>query len=334
MKILNAFWLLLLAPYAYANSYSFTPIDVPGGTAVFADGINNSGQIAGSFQVGGIPYGFVDTGGAITTINPPYGPLINSYTGIGINDYGQIVGEASIVNSSGMVVGSTGFEDSNGVFSTIVGPDGPVTQLFGINDHNQIIGFNSGTNGTVGFLDNNGVFTAIQDPNGTPGGASLPYAINNNGQIVGFFNEGAVTYGFLDTNGVFTTINDPAGFGTWATGINDNGEIVGFFEDASGIHGFVDNNGVFTTIDAPGTDSGTALYGINDSGELVGTSDSGSQSFLATPVPTPEPGSAVLLAIGVGVLFAMMTRHRRGRRHSQASQQVAGRERACSPKSA
>jgi hypothetical protein len=72
--------------------YSFTTIDVPGGASTAAHGINNSGQIVGSFnQVSNViqSHGFLDTAGSFTTIDVPG---VNFTEAFGINDSGQIVG--------------------------------------------------------------------------------------------------------------------------------------------------------------------------------------------------------------------------------------------------
>jgi hypothetical protein len=53
-------------------------------------GINNSGQIVGSFVAGGTFYGFVDTGGSFTTIDVP--GASSTQGAFGINDSGQVVG--------------------------------------------------------------------------------------------------------------------------------------------------------------------------------------------------------------------------------------------------
>jgi probable HAF family extracellular repeat protein len=296
------------AKAALADGFVFTTIQVPGASETFADGINNHGEIAGFFDDTSGPHGFVDKGGTFATIDPPSGPLVNSFTGIGINGHGQTVGEALIINSNGQDVGSVGFVNSGGVFTAINGPNGAAVHPFGINNRGQVVGFYSTSAGNFGFVDNHGIFSTVQDPNAT-GGASLPFAINNRGQIVGFFGQGSNTYGFLYSDGVYTTITDPAALGTWATGINDRGQIVGYFEDAAGFHGFVDSNGVFTTIDDPNAsdNEGTFVYGINDSGQVVGTF--GFQSFVATPVATPDPSTITLLVSGL-VGLALVARRK------------------------
>ena len=296
---------------AWADSYSFTTIDVPGATETYADGINNKHQIVGFFSDARGPHGFVDTGGVFTTIDPPYGPLVDSYFGIGINDRGQIVGTSNVLDANSRIVGSTGFLDRGGVFTKINAPGADFTQLLGINNSGQIIGFFSDANGTHGFVDTGGVFTIIQDPNAS--GASIPFGINNGGQIVGWFDEGATTHGYLYNNGIFTTIDDPAApNATFSTGINDKGQIVGFYIDATGFHGFEDTNGTFTTINDPNAAGfgGSFAYAINDSVQVVG--QFGNHSFVAKPVlelgtvatPVPEPGTVMLLVIGLtGIAF-------------------------------
>jgi len=66
---------------AFADiAYSFTDIDVPGARGTHAFGINDSGQIVGSFNFGAL--GFVDTGGGFTTIDVPGNLVGTDATGI------------------------------------------------------------------------------------------------------------------------------------------------------------------------------------------------------------------------------------------------------------
>ena len=74
-----------------ATGGSFTTIDVPGPTNTYAFGVNDTGQILGSFLYAtGGPHGFLATGGSFTTIDVP-GSLGTNASGI--NNAGQIVGD-------------------------------------------------------------------------------------------------------------------------------------------------------------------------------------------------------------------------------------------------
>jgi hypothetical protein len=70
---------------------SYTTLDVPGAAQTILNGINDAGQIVGSFSMVGYPYphAFVMSGGSHTTLDVP-GAI--STTAYGINDAGQIVG--------------------------------------------------------------------------------------------------------------------------------------------------------------------------------------------------------------------------------------------------
>ncbi|MBV8845636.1 MAG: hypothetical protein JO307_22755 [Bryobacterales bacterium] len=105
---------------AFANPiYSFTTIDVPGASETFAGGINNSGQIVGSFNVFGtlMTHGFLDINGSFTTIDFPGATgATNAY---GINNTGQIVGVFS--GTGGL---AQGFLDTGGSFKQYRCPRG------------------------------------------------------------------------------------------------------------------------------------------------------------------------------------------------------------------
>src|SRR5262249_22268165 len=66
---------------------TFTTIDVPGASFTEAHGINDAGQIVGSFTDG--DHGFLKDAATFTTIDAPGAILTGA---LGINDAGQIVG--------------------------------------------------------------------------------------------------------------------------------------------------------------------------------------------------------------------------------------------------
>jgi len=98
------------AHQAKAGSYTFTSIDVPGAGYTAAYGINNSGQIVGTYLLNGAgASGFVDSGGTFTSVNipPSSPPFLNETYAFGINDHGQVVGELAADLFSFVFTGST-----------------------------------------------------------------------------------------------------------------------------------------------------------------------------------------------------------------------------------
>jgi len=275
---------------AFAGTiYSFTTFNAPGasGFGTNAYGINDSGQIVGSFFDAGntTTHGFVNTGGSFTTIDVPGATRTAAY---GINHSGQIVGWFRDA------LGDHGFVDAGGSFTTINAPGATNTYAYGINDSGQVVGSFVDALGSHGFVDTGGSFTTL------PGTAT---GINNSGQIVGSFG--------LYTGGSFMAITVPGASSTSASGINNNGQIVGSFNFPMG-HGFLEIGGSFTTIDVPGFCC-TFAQGINDNGQIVGWVGfpaSPEMAFVATPVATPEPASLLTLPTCLVALFGIAL-HRR-----------------------
>ena len=135
---------------------SFTTIDVPGSTATQAFGINESGQIVGTYVAGPIGHSFLLSEGIFTTIEVPGA---TGTTATGINDSGQIVGFYE--DPTGI---THGFLLSQGIFTTIDAPHlSTLTIASGINDRGQIVGtYFPGPR--LSFLLSQGIFTTIQVP--------------------------------------------------------------------------------------------------------------------------------------------------------------------------
>jgi uncharacterized membrane protein len=190
----------LLSSHAQATSYSFSTI-ATSISGAYAHGINNAGQIVGSY--GNSTGSFLFSGGSLTPINDPSGA-----TAVGINDSGQISG-------SYYASGGHGFLDSGGSVITINDPNatnGTFGQ--GLNNAGQIVGGYQDASGVHGFLDSGGSFTAINNPIAT---YTAAYGINNAGQIVGYFFGGLYggANGFLAT----PSVPEPASLALLATGL-------------------------------------------------------------------------------------------------------------------
>jgi probable HAF family extracellular repeat protein len=236
-------------------------------------GINNEGDIVGSYTNSTGQHGFLDIGGIYTTID--FGTA--STIAAGINDLGQIVGSYDAQGAGGAT--ADGFLYSGGIFTTLAIPGAIFTVPTGINDLGQIVGHYilPGSNFAHGFLYSGGVFTTIDDPLAISGhGSSNAVGINDLGQIVGFYTDnsgGFPPHGFLYSNGVYTTIDNPGAPFTELHGINDLGQIVGNDFIATPIPNpamlnVVSDHGLSTL---SGTAEANANVSIFDGTKLVGT---------------------------------------------------------------
>jgi hypothetical protein len=91
-------------------------------------------------------FGFVDEGGAITTIDP-FGSTFTQ--ALGVNDEGEIVG--FYVDGQGV---QHGYIDNGGVFTSFDPPASASTTINGVNDQGDIVGFytNNNTDTVDGFV--------------------------------------------------------------------------------------------------------------------------------------------------------------------------------------
>jgi probable HAF family extracellular repeat protein len=124
-----------------------------------AYGINDAGQIVGSYVDGTGIHGFVYSNGSYSTINNPLNP--NNTVLYGINNAGQVVGQYGGANGI-----MQGFLYSNGTFTTLQDPASPnFTQANGISNGGLITGNinisqGPGFGGTgFGFVYNSGSYT-------------------------------------------------------------------------------------------------------------------------------------------------------------------------------
>ena len=249
-----------------------------------AFGVNSAGTVVGTDGNGNA---FTLVGGTQTNFIPLGGTAAAAF---GINDKGQIVGQSTLAATTPGFV-----QTAPNTFVTINAPSGPDTvNAQGINNHGLIVGFYVGTDGQDhGFMANladvhNGVLTgtAIADPTIPP--------------VAG---EPGATF-------VFSQI----------LGINDQGLAVGYYGDSTtSQHGFLYDTltGKYTFLDDPNVafSNGvevTQITGINNFGELTGFYSDANGVFHGFVAAVPEPGSVVLL--GIGLAGSLIFTRRRMRR--------------------
>lgn len=306
-----------LAPAVPAASiYNFVSVDGPGdnagGTTVNA--ISNAGALVG--------FSMNANDSVLTNfVRNPAG----TFTAMNINN--DPLAMADGINANGTVVGTTqglAFLFNQGLLQILPSaqPGNTGSEVaFGINDNSTIVGqFTDNNTGTTpGFVYMNGQFTILNPVANAV--ATNAQAINDNGLITGFYStDGQHDHGFFyNTNtGQYFLPADPVQpnlFLTQFLGMNDNGLAVGYWQDNAGDqHGFIYNinTQTYSFLDDPNESlSGTIvtqITGINDSNEIAGfyAGAGGLQHgfFATTPAATPEPASAILLALGsAGLLW-------------------------------
>jgi uncharacterized membrane protein len=246
----------------------FLPIRPPGSTGTLPNGINNHGQIIGTYDDRDRrTHGFIlDRRGFTRFDHPKASGVLEGVAGTGLadnNDRGQLIGT--------YVAGdrARGFLLDHGRLTPIDAPGAVQTYPFSINDRGQMTVQAINADGTQPhYLLERGRFTRIA----YPGAAfTVVHKINNSGRIVGVYGDGdpGIQHGFVYERGRYTTLDVP---GTRFTGLNQSnarGQYVGYYvgEDG-GSHGHVTRRGRVNGFDAPGAVT-TSAYDINDRGQIL-----------------------------------------------------------------
>jgi probable HAF family extracellular repeat protein len=262
-----------LIPVAHSQS---TTLDYPGAIGTTVGGINNGGQIAGTY-VGSnnFEYGFSYESGASSSISVP--GAVETWTS-GIDDGNQILGSYEVgVTISGFIYDGT-------TFTGIAVPWNARTEAIAISsDRTFIVGgyrYEVCRQTNHGFLYTAGTFTTIDYPGAV---STVCTGVNRNGTIVGWYvDSGGNMHGFLYNGGTFSSLDFPGAASSAAGGINDSGTIVGTYGGPTvfwryfewyyflGYHGFVYSGGVFNSFDFPTGSSYGGIAGINNNGAIVG----------------------------------------------------------------
>lgn len=171
------------------------------------------------------------------------------------------------------------------VYNTITYPGAVHTELRGINNNGQVVGYASFDLITYfGFTYQSGVYAPLP-PAPYP---LIGHGINDAGVVVGSANLGATTsaLGFIYNAGSYAFFSRPDYEHTYARAIGNTNLITGFsdnFTDAAQT-GWVYNpvTGVYTDINPAGS-MFTIAQGINNAGQIVGSIAPVPQSFLRQP---------------------------------------------------
>jgi len=250
------------------RSLRFSPIDFPGSVATTAFGINERGEVVGSYtDSSNRTHGFVRIGELFRSVDFP-GALITQARGI--SPAGEIVGSYRLpgeppVNAHGYLLTRGGefrrvdFPGHPNTIAQRIGPDGTILGCYHDTD----------TMDTMhGIVVNGTEFTEFEMPTSMHNGATPDGSI-----IVGLYTDMDSEKGraYLLKSGDFVPFDVPGSIFTAGWDISPSRRAVGVYQDAAGrFHGFiVDRHWKFGTIDYPGA-ALTRAFGINPRGDVVG----------------------------------------------------------------
>lgn len=258
-------------------------LQYPGAIYTDASGINNAGQVVGTYYLpDGMRHGYVYDGGTYTSVDFP-GAMHTFLFGIGVS--GRAVGSYSLS------VGGTPWHSlisDHGNFTSFDFPNRE-TDARAINTAGRIVGiYNSGP-GTpdTGYLKIDDSYESISVPGAQH---TYPFGINDSGKVTGSYVGGdGILHGFLQSGGTISTINFPLATQTFVGGINNADAIVGWSQKGSNVpRGFLVSGTRMRAFDVslPGALT-SQPQALNDSGQVVGNYVSpdclNGCGFLATP---------------------------------------------------
>lgn len=258
----------------------FINLSYPDATSTGTYGINNHGEIVGSYTLTPPTHAMrINCMNAVPFGCKQYVPLSP------ISVFGTRLSVAVKNNDRGEVVGIIGGDDGfthgflldGGELTILDFPGASDTYPYGINDSGVVVGtwdLLDSQGNTIfghGFVWKDGQFSDIVFPGSFD---TTVRGINSRGDFVGQWDTGVNSNSdqpaFVFTNGQFISFLAPGSTWTQANDINDAGHIVGSYVDAQGVlHGFQSVGARFRTVDYPNA-AGSVLWGTNNTDVAIG----------------------------------------------------------------
>ncbi len=264
-------------------------IEVPDATATYADFVNASGAITGSYiGADGLYYPYVRTSNGTFVFHDYLDSSLLEYFFIhGITDTRIIVARAKARDDIPRSYVGT----SQQGLSELQFPGSVSTEGWNINQDGSVVGYYDSADGQRrGFLAKPTAETAAQFRNiayppppdfnytyesiDVPGVDSLALTASSDFEDYAGYTkspDGEKEVAFTLIDGVFTTYDFPDSQGTYFYALGNNGTAAGHYQDSDGLyHGAILENGELRQYDFPGAVE-TFIYGISDAtGALTG----------------------------------------------------------------
>lgn len=290
--------LTLVAP-VWAEEREYTTIAYPEARSTTAWGINDQGDVVGTFvDQNSVQHGFLLRNGEFTVIDFPGA---RSTIARGINLFGEIVGSYQLPGDPANA--ARGFRrTTRGRFVNVkfpgslweiaqrILPDGTIVGCRHDNDQMQSMrGITIGKYGTSVMLGRHGAseidaFSSEIDAFGSMQNGATPDLRLFVGLWFNMMDN--QPQGYMIENGVFTSFMAPGSNGTNAWDVNPDGAIVGVYRvGINTLRGFVKTGETYATIHYPKS-TNTQAFGINARGDIVGNYVAGgvTRAFLARRV--------------------------------------------------
>ena len=264
-------------------------IEFPGAMETYADFVNSSGGMVGSYvDADGFYHPYVRTPtGRFVPLNIPQAPNLEYFFVHGINDARIVVARTKLIdNPPGTLVGT--FQEGLKEFKV---PDSISTEGYNINQDGSIVGnYQSADGKTHGFIarpitdteapvedqpvatptEFNYTFESID----VPGVTFLALAASSDFEDYAGYTkseDGEKEVAFTLIDGVFTTYDFPGSQNTYFFALGNDGRAAGHYQDSDGLyHGVVLENGELREYNFPDSVE-TEIYGISDAtGALTG----------------------------------------------------------------
>ena len=288
-------------------------IEVPGAVETYADFINSSGGMVGSYvDADGLYHPYIRTpAGRFVSLDLPRAASLEYYFVHGINDANVVVSRAKPVDDVPLTYVGT-FQQGLLEFKV---PGSVSTEGYNINQDGSIVGHYDTADGRRhGFIARPITDTAapVEDqPMPTPADLNYTFesidvpgvdflavtASSDFEDYAGYTKsaDGEKEVAFTLIDGVFTTYDFPGSQNTYFYALGNDGQAAGHYQDSEGLyHGVILENGELRQYDFQGAVQ-TEIYGISDTtGALTGnfTDASGVRRGFSGDTIVEAPGAS------------------------------------------